>query len=49
MGRINGRFSHAGWVPIHYHFYGFPQHELVDYYLAWWIGEHLGALRARMP
>jgi trehalose 6-phosphate synthase len=34
VGRINGRFSRGGWVPIHYYFYGFPQSELVAYYRA---------------
>lgn len=34
VGRINGRFSREGWVPIHYYFYGFPQEELAAYYVA---------------
>lgn len=34
VGRINGRFSEEGWVPIHYLYRGFPLEELVAYYKA---------------
>jgi alpha,alpha-trehalose-phosphate synthase [UDP-forming] len=34
VGRINGRFSEDGWVPIHYLYRGFPIEELVAYYKA---------------
>lgn len=34
VGRINGRFSRDGWIPIHYFFYGLPQEELISYYRA---------------
>jgi trehalose 6-phosphate synthase len=32
VGRINGRFSHAGWVPVHYLYRSFPHAELVVFY-----------------
>ena len=32
VGRINGRFSEAGWVPVHYLYRSYPQSELVAYY-----------------
>lgn len=34
VGRINGRFSKRGWVPIHYYFRALPFEELVSYYMA---------------
>lgn len=34
VGRINGKFSREGWVPIHYFFHGLPQEELIAYYRA---------------
>ncbi|HKJ69286.1 MAG TPA: trehalose-6-phosphate synthase [bacterium] len=33
-GRINGKFSVRGWVPIHYFYRGLPQEELIAYYRA---------------
>ena len=32
VGRINGRFSEAGWVPIHYLYRSYSQDELVAFY-----------------
>ena len=32
VGRINGRFSDAGWVPVHYLYRSFPWPELVAFY-----------------
>ena len=32
VGQINGRFSEAGWVPVHYLYRSFPQSELVAFY-----------------
>ena len=32
VGRINGRFSRSGWVPIHYRYKNLPREELVTYY-----------------
>ena len=32
VGRINGRFTRAGWVPIHYIYRNLPRSELVSYY-----------------
>jgi len=34
VGRINGKFSIQGWVPIHYFYRGLPQEELIAYYRA---------------
>ena len=34
VGRINGRFSEAGWVPIHYLYRSYSQDELVTFYNA---------------
>ncbi|MGH7950094.1 MAG: alpha,alpha-trehalose-phosphate synthase (UDP-forming), partial [Candidatus Binataceae bacterium] len=34
VGRVVGRFSSAGWVPIRYNYTQFGAHELVSYYLA---------------
>ncbi len=34
VGRINGKFSTEGWVPIHYFYRGLPQEELIAYYKA---------------
>ncbi len=34
VGRINGKFSSNGWVPVHYFYYGLPQEELIAYYRA---------------
>lgn len=34
VGRINGRFSTRGWVPIHYRFNTLPRHELIGAYSA---------------
>lgn len=33
VGRINGKFSHNGWIPIHYIYSNFKQEELVAYYM----------------
>ena len=32
VGRINGRFSEAGWIPIHYLYRSYPQAELAAFY-----------------
>ena len=32
VGRINGRFSEGGWVPVHYLYRSYPQSELVAFY-----------------
>jgi len=32
VGRINGRFSSAGWTPVQYHFRGIPRRDLVALY-----------------
>ena len=32
VGRINGRFSDAAWVPVRYLYRSFPQHELAAFY-----------------
>ena len=32
VGQINGRFSEAGWVPIHYLYRSYPQAELTAFY-----------------
>jgi trehalose 6-phosphate synthase len=32
VGRINGRFTRAGWVPIHYIYRNLPRPELLSYY-----------------
>lgn len=34
VGRINGKFSREGWIPIHYFYRGLPQEELIAYYRA---------------
>jgi trehalose 6-phosphate synthase/phosphatase len=34
VGEINGRHSHVGWVPIHYHFRALPPTELLALYRA---------------
>lgn len=34
IGRINGKYSREGWIPIHYFYRGLPQEELVAYYRA---------------
>ncbi len=34
IGRINGKFSKGGWIPIHYFYHGLPQEELIAYYRA---------------
>jgi len=34
VGRINGKFSREGWIPIHYFYHGIPQEELIAYYRA---------------
>lgn len=32
VGRINGRYTEAGWVPVHYLYRSIPQDQLVCYY-----------------
>lgn len=32
VGRINGRFSTAGWAPVHYHYRGIPRRDLLALY-----------------
>ena len=32
VGRVNGRFGEAGWVPIHYHYRTYAQTELAAFY-----------------
>lgn len=34
VGRINGKYSREGWIPIHYFYRGLPQEELIAYYRA---------------
>ena len=34
VGEINGKYSRAGWVPVHYVFRSLGRHELVAHYLA---------------
>lgn len=34
VGRINGKFSREGWIPIHYYYHGLPQEQLIAYYRA---------------
>jgi len=34
VGDINGEYSHAGWVPIHYMYRSLPRAELLSYYRA---------------
>jgi alpha,alpha-trehalose-phosphate synthase [UDP-forming] len=32
VGEINGRFTQAGWIPIHYHFHSSEREEVLAYY-----------------
>lgn len=32
VGEINGRYSHSGWIPIHYRFHSSDREELLAYY-----------------
>jgi trehalose-6-phosphate synthase len=38
IGRINGRFSKLGWVPVRYFYRAVPFEELISYYVASDIG-----------
>ncbi len=38
VGEINGKFTHSGWVPIHYQYRSLQQSELIAYYRAANIG-----------
>ncbi|WP_243545205.1 alpha,alpha-trehalose-phosphate synthase (UDP-forming) [Pseudodesulfovibrio tunisiensis] len=38
VGRINGRHSFPGWVPVHYHYRSLPREKLVAHYAAADVG-----------